>query len=256
MEKRAGVAGCGVMGKPLVDFLRSAGFEVVVALKETPPDGSFQTVRSFSDLFRETPLVFECLPEERGVKESFYQEAGESFQGGLVLSLSSTYLPERLEGWTGGKVKVASLHFPLPGLVGTFAEVAWGPGVDDGTKGEIRFLLREMGVRLREGDFSPGFIIVRVLYRIINEAAFALGEGVSTPQGIDDAMRLGVNYPEGPLAWGDRIGLDTVLAVLDNLEDYHRDGRFRPSPLLRRLVEEGRLGVKAGAGFYDYEGGE
>jgi 3-hydroxybutyryl-CoA dehydrogenase len=100
---------------------------------------------------------------------------------------------------------------------------------------------------------APGGVLERILCQVINECAFALGEGVGGAQDIDTGMTLGLNYPRGPLAWADRIGLDHILAVLDGLCDTYREERYRPAPVLRRLVRDGRLGRASGAGFFEYE---
>ena len=101
------------------------------------------------------------------------------------------------------------------------------------------------------GD-APGLVLGRIVCQVVNESAFALGEGVGGAQDIDDGMVLGLNHPRGPLAWADAIGLDHVLAVLDALADEYREERYRAAPLLRRLVWQGRLGAPTGAGFHPY----
>jgi 3-hydroxybutyryl-CoA dehydrogenase len=102
------------------------------------------------------------------------------------------------------------------------------------------------------GD-APGLVLGRIVCQIINEAAFALGEGVGSAEDIDTGMVLGLNHPRGPLAWADAIGLDHVLAVLDGLSDEYREERYRPAPALRQLAHAGRLGRETGAGFFEHE---
>ena len=101
------------------------------------------------------------------------------------------------------------------------------------------------------GD-APGLVLGRIVGQLVNEAAFALGEGVGSAEDIDAGMLLGLNHPRGPLAWADAIGLDQVLAVLDALVDEYREDRYRAAPLLRRLVWDGRLGRRTGAGFFEH----
>ncbi len=256
MLERIGLAGHGVMGGALAKFFKGKGLSVYafdpgvdVFPEEVVP------VSSIGDLTETCEIVFEALPEDMPSKEEFYAGLRGVGRPVVVASLTTSLPLARFAELAGEETQVVGVHFPIPGRFEDAAEVGWLPGTDDELEGKIRELLGRLGVSYREMEYSPGYVVLRVLYRIINEACYALAEGLSSPSEIDEAMRLGVNYPEGPLAWADRIGLDTILAVLDNLEDFYRDGRFRPCPLLRKKVLNGELGVKSGRGFYDYLGG-
>jgi 3-hydroxybutyryl-CoA dehydrogenase len=131
-------------------------------------------------------------------------------------------------------------------------EVIRGLATSDETVATVLDVCRKMGKEPWEVNDSPGFISNRVLCPMINEAIFALQEGVGTPEAIDAIMKLGMNHPMGPLALADMVGLDVVLAVLEVLQRDLGDDKYRPAPLLRRMVDAGWLGKKAGRGFYQY----
>ena len=136
-------------------------------------------------------------------------------------------------------------------------ELVAASAADPEALGRAREFWQTLGISPLEVHDTPGMVTPRVLACIINEAAWALGEGVAEPDAIDTAMRLGANHPAGPLRRADEIGLHRVIAVLQNLQDYYGEERYRPAPMLRRLVLQGRLGVEYGAGFYSYaEGGD
>lgn len=132
--------------------------------------------------------------------------------------------------------------------------VAQGLHVNDATYQRVLELVQEMFGASYPGPDAPGMTLPRVVAALVNEAAFAHGEGVAQAPDIDRAMQLGVNYPEGPLAWGDRIGLDEVLGCLLALYDHYGENRYRPAPALRRLVQAGFTGRLGGRGFYVHEG--
>ncbi len=131
-------------------------------------------------------------------------------------------------------------------------EVIRGLGTSDETTGTVMELCRSMGKEPVEANDSPGFISNRILCPMINEAVFALEENVGTPEAIDTVMKLGMNHPMGPLALADLIGLDVVLFVMEVLQRDLGEDKYRPAPLLRRMVDAGYLGRKSGRGFYKY----
>ena len=133
-------------------------------------------------------------------------------------------------------------------------ELARGLDTGDEAFGAAESLVRGLGKESAEVKDAPGLVFPRILSLIINEAARSLDEGIATAEEIDIALRLGTNYPQGPLRWADEIGLDEVLAVIEGLQEETGDDRYRPAPLLKKLVASGRLGETAGRGFYNHGG--
>lgn len=160
----------------------------------------------------------------------------------------------------------APLHAldPAGGAAGFHALPPLGPGglveltrsdtTGDGTADAAEDFFGSLGLHTAWVGDAPGLVLGRIVAQLVNEAAFALGEGVAGAEDIDDGMVLGLNHPRGPLAWGDLIGLDHVLLILDGLHDHYREDRYRAAPRLRALVDEGRLGTMTGAGFHEHEG--
>jgi len=150
--------------------------------------------------------------------------------------------PERVVGFAA-----------LPPLDGSsLFEVARGVHTSDEALAAATAFIESVGRQAVEVHDQVGLVLPRIVCCLVNEAAFALGEGVAEAEAIDTAMRLGMNFPRGPLAWGDLIGLDAVLAVIDGLQRVYREDRYRPAPLLRQKVLAGQLGVATGQGFYQY----
>jgi len=151
--------------------------------------------------------------------------------------------PERVVGFAA-----------LPPLDGSsLFEVARGMHTSDEALAAATAFIESLGRQAVEANDQVGLVLPRIVCGLVNEAAFALGEGVADAEAIDTAMRLGMNFPRGPLAWGDRIGLDAVLAVIEGLQRSYREDRYRPAPLLRQKVLAGQLGVATGQGFYQWE---
>jgi 3-hydroxybutyryl-CoA dehydrogenase len=155
---------------------------------------------------------------------------------------SWTKRPERVVGF--------ATFYPLKNK--RMVELARGLATQDGAITKAEELFRSMGKETAQVKDAPGLVFPRILSLIINEAARSLDEGVARAEEIDVAMKLGVNYPLGPLRWGDQIGLDEVLAVLEGLQQETGDPRYRPSPLLRKMVLSGRLGEISGQGFFQH----
>ncbi|MBJ7331999.1 MAG: hypothetical protein JHC95_19030, partial [Solirubrobacteraceae bacterium] len=160
----------------------------------------------------------------------------------------------------------APLHAldPAGGAVGFHALPPLGPGAlveftrsrttADRTADAAVVFFSSLGLRTAWVGDAPGLVLGRIVAQLVNEAAFALGEGIASEADIDDGMVLGLNHPRGPLAWADLIGLDHVLLILDGLHDHYREDRYRAAPRLRALVDEGRFGTMTGAGFFEHEG--
>ncbi len=153
---------------------------------------------------------------------------------------------------TGRPEKVIGMHFMNPVPVMKLVEVIRGLGTGDETFAVVRDLIGALGKEMAVAADYPGFIVNRILIPMINEAAFALYEGVASAEDIDKAMKLGTNQPMGPLTLADVIGLDTCLAIVNVLYDGFKDPKYRPSPLLVKMVEAGYLGRKNGRGFFTY----
>ncbi|MFB4202350.1 3-hydroxyacyl-CoA dehydrogenase family protein, partial [Arhodomonas sp. KWT2] len=163
-------------------------------------------------------------------------------------SLSLTRLAEV----TGRPERVVGMHFFNPVPVMPLVEVIRARQTADKVVETVEALARDLGkTPVRIGD-SPGFAVNRILIPMINEAAFVVEEGVATAEAVDEAMRLGANHPIGPLALADMIGVDVVVAIMEVLQQGLDEAKYRPCPLLRRLVDEGHLGRKSGRGFYEY----
>jgi 3-hydroxybutyryl-CoA dehydrogenase len=198
-------------------------------------------------------LAVEAVPEEPGVKRAVLQELDRICRPATILATTSATLSvTKLAAATGRPDKVVGMHFltPLPTLA--MVEVVRGMETTPETLAVAQELARRMGKGGVEVKDSPGFLANRILMVMINEAIFALMEGVGTVDAIDSVMHLGMKHPMGPLALADLIGLDLCLGVLRALHDGLGDPKYRPAPLLVKMVEAGHLGRESGRGFYKH----
>ena len=170
----------------------------------------------------------------------------------ILASNTSSISITKIAASTSRPEKVIGMHFMNPVPVMALVEIIRGIATSDETYQTVEALSRELGKTPIEVNDYPGFISNRVLMPMINEAIFALYEGVATPESIDGVMKLGMNHPMGPLQLADFIGLDVCLAILRVLEDGFGDPKYRPCPLLVKMVDAGWLGKKSGRGFYKY----
>ncbi len=198
-------------------------------------------------------LVIEAATEREDVKRSIYKAIIPHLRPDCILASNTSSISiTRLGASTDRPGKFIGMHFMNPVPVMKLIEVIRGIATDEPTFQAIQALAARLGKTTAVAEDFPGFIINRILIPMINEAVYALYEGVGTIAGIDTAMRLGVNHPMGPLELGDFIGLDTCLSIMQVLYDGLSDSKYRPCPLLVKYVEAGWLGRKTDRGFYDY----
>jgi 3-hydroxybutyryl-CoA dehydrogenase len=199
-------------------------------------------------------LAIEAIVEKEEAKVELAKQLDEALPSGAIFASNTSSIPiTRIAAATTRPRQVVGMHFMNPVPVLELVEVIPGMQTDPDVTKLICDLARDLGKVPVESADSPGFITNRVLMPLINEAFFCLHEGVGTPEGIDDAMRLGMRHPLGPLALADLIGLDTTLSILEVLHRDLGDDKYRPCPLLRRYVDAGRYGRKSGAGVYTYD---
>jgi 3-hydroxybutyryl-CoA dehydrogenase len=212
-----------------------------------------QTYESLEAGVENSDLVVEAVPEVPNLKYSIFEEldrmtGSETILASNTSSISITEIAAR----TDRPEQVIGMHFMNPVPVMALVEVIRGLATSDETTKLTLDLAQELGKTPVEVNDFPGFVSNRVLMPMINEAVFALMEGVARPEAIDDIMKLGMNHPMGPLELADLIGLDTCLNILQVLHRELGDDRYRPCPLLRKYVAAGWLGRKASRGFYVY----
>lgn len=198
-------------------------------------------------------IAIEAVSENEAVKRSVLGEVDRILpEEAIVATNTSSISITRLARATQRGDRFIGMHFMNPVPVMSLVEVIRGEWTSDETYVTTKALAERLGKVVVTASDYPGFIVNRILMPMINEAAYALMEGVATAEDLDTAMRLGTNQPMGPLTLADFIGLDTCLAILEVLHQGLGDPKYRPCPLLRRLVEAGKLGRKAAAGFYNY----
>ncbi len=198
-------------------------------------------------------LMVEAAVEDAEVKKDIFRRADATLPPEAILASNTSSIPiATLAAETSRRDKVIGMHFFNPVPVMTLVEVVRTPQTSDETAAAVVELARELGKTPAEANDFPGFVSNRILMPYINEAVWALHEGVAEPEAIDTIAKLGFNHPMGPLALADLIGLDTCVAILEVLEAGLGDARYSPCPLLREHVDAGRLGRKSGQGFYSY----
>lgn len=206
------------------------------------------------DRLQGAQLVVEAIPEDLALKQGLFAELNRICESRTVFASNTSSISiTKLGAASGRPDRVVGLHFMNPAPVMRLVEVVRGLETSERTMSLALALAKRLGKIPVVAKDVPGFIVNRVLIPMINEAIFALEEGVASAEDIDLAMTVGANHPVGPLALADRIGLDTVLAICEVLYQDLGDPKFRPCPLLRRYVEAGWLGRKSGHGFYVYE---
>jgi 3-hydroxybutyryl-CoA dehydrogenase len=216
------------------------------------PDEVLARVTPVDDLVA-ADLLVEAVVEDVAVKREIFARADASLPAGAILASNTSSIPiTTLGAATQRPDRVIGMHFFNPVPVLALVEVIRGLETSDETAAAIAELARELGKTPAEARDLPGFVSNRILMPFINEAAYALLEGVAEPEAIDTIARLGFAHPMGPLALADLIGLDTCVAIMDVLHAGLGDPKYAPCPLLRQYVQAGRLGRKSGRGFYVY----
>ena len=281
--KSIGIVGAGQMGRGISQVCAAAGYEVLLVDVAEPPlteavakirVGLERAVERGSltghqageilalirplgqlDRLRDVQVVIEAVPEDLALKQELFAQLNRICSPQVVLASNTSSISiTKLGAASSRPDRVIGLHFMNPAPVMKLVEVVRGLETSERTTHLALDLARRLGKTPVLAKDVPGFIVNRVLIPMINEAVFALEEGVASAEDIDLAMTTGTNHPVGPLALADRIGLDTVLAICNVLYQDLGDPKFRPCPLLRRYVEAGWLGRKSGRGFYVYEG--
>jgi len=219
---------------------------------EVDPADVLSRVQPVDD-FIPADLMIEAVVEDAGVKQEIFLKADAVLPPEAVLASNTSSIPiASLAAVTGRAGKVIGMHFFNPVPVMALVEVVSGPETSEETRAAVVELARELGKTPAEANDSPGFVSNRILLPFINEAVWALHDGVAEAEAIDTIAKLGFNHPLGPLALADLIGLDTCVAILEVLRDGLGDERYEPCPLLREHVAAGQLGRKSGQGFYAY----
>jgi len=246
----------GVVAKAKASIARNLDREAAKG-KRTPDEcaAALGRISETDDLDRLAPaaLVIEAVTEDEEVKKSIFRRLDALLAAGAILASNTSSISiTRLAAATSRPDRFIGMHFMNPVPVMALVEVIRGIATSDETAQAVRELAERMGKTPIFCNDFPGFVSNRVLMPMINEAIYALYEGVAEKEAIDGIMKLGMNHPMGPLALADFIGLDTCLAILRVLHDGLGDPKYRPCPLLVKMVDAGWVGRKSGRGFYAY----
>ena len=228
--------------------------EIISAGEKEEALGRIITATSLEDGISEAQLVVEAVPEKLELKEKIFRTLDEECPKDAILASNTSSISiTEIAAFTKRPEKVIGMHFMNPVPMMKLVEVIRGLATDDETTKTVMDLSEFLGKTPVEVNDFPGFVSNRVLMPMINEAVFALMEGVAEAKAIDTVMKLGMAHPMGPLALADLIGLDTCLSILEVLHRDIGDDRYRPCPLLRKYVAAGWLGRKTGRGFFSYD---
>ncbi len=279
---KIGVLGTGTMGAGIIQVLAQNGYEVLLrARRQTSVDGGIAKVTKNLDklvkkeklteadkdeilgrihgstdiaIVKDADLIIEAATEDMEAKKALFKELDELCGPDTILATNTSSLSiTEIAAATNRPDKVVGMHFfnPVPAM--KLVEIIKGLTTSDETRDaviDLAVALKKTPVEVAE---APGFVVNRILIPMINEAIGILADGVADAEGIDNAMKLGANHPMGPLALGDLIGLDVVLAIMNVLYTEYGDSKYRPHVLLKKMVRAGKLGQKTGEGFFKYD---
>ena len=203
---------------------------------------------------KDVDLVVEAVPENLEIKKSVWEQVDEAAPDHTIFgSNTSSISITKLAALTSRPEKFIGMHFFNPVPVMKLVEIVRGLETDDETYNVVEATAKKLNKVPVPVNDAPGFVSNRVLMPMINEAIFCVGEGVATPENVDEVMKLGMAHPMGPLRLADFIGLDVCLDILNVLYEGFKDPKYRPAPLLVKMVDAGKLGNKTGEGFYEYD---
>ena len=280
--QKVGIVGAGTMGSGIAQAFALAGIESVMTdVSENALRRGLETITASMDrmikkekinaeqkaralttistaqglqALADCDLVIEAATENETIKLELFRQLDTFVRpDGIIASNTSSLSITRLAAATQRPAQVIGLHFFNPVPMMALVEIISGLQTSPETVAAVEQLALHIGKTPVKVRNSPGFVVNRLLCPMINEAAFALGEGLATAAEIDEAMKLGANHPIGPLALGDLIGLDVELAIMQVLYEGFKDPKYRPAPLLVEMVEAGYLGRKTGRGFFVYD---
>lgn len=281
MIKTIGVIGSGTMGNGIAQVAARSGFNVIMrdltddflqrglatidkslqrdvdksrlSAAEKEAIVSRIAARTELEALSDADFVVEAINEDLAIKCELFRQLDRLTRPDVILASNTSSISiTKLAAMTSRPDKFIGMHFFNPVPVMKLVEVVRGIATADETYQTTKELAEKLGKTPVEAHDSPGFIANRILLPMINEAIFALQEGVGTADAIDEVMKLGMNHPMGPLQLADFIGLDVCLAILNVLYDGFSDSKYRPCPLLKKYVDAGWLGRKSGRGFYQY----
>ena len=281
MIKSIGVLGAGQMGNGIAHVFAQHGYQVVMfdiaqvqlekalatiqqnlerqakkgALPESLVGETLGRITVTQDMngLANVDFAVEAVTEHEPLKLEIFRKLDGIVKAGSILASNTSSIPiTKIASVTGRPDKVIGMHFMNPVPVMKLVEIIRGHATSDETFALTSELVAKLEKEMAVSQDYPGFIVNRILIPMINEAAFALYEGIATAEDIDKGMKLGTNQPMGPLTLADFIGLDTVLAIANVLYDGFKDPKYRPCPLLVKMVNAGYMGRKSGRGFYTY----